>query len=278
MKYFLTLFCLFMTQSVLAWGPTGHRVVGEVATQYLNSKTLKKVEAILEGQSLARVSTWSDEIKSDPENYKYTFNWHYTTWSTDDHDHSEHQETSSTGFLLKSIREQLDVLKDRKASREKKEFALKFIVHLVGDLHMPLHVGTGSDQGGNFCKVTFMGRPTNLHALWDEGMISFAGLSFTELARFVTEDKSQADIKLARQGTIIDWALESKKIVPTLYPTEVVTSTTPVSIKTYCKKEVLPEEMPQLSYEYSYRFMPVLNQRLFEGGIRLAKLLNENLK
>jgi len=278
MKYFLTLFCLMMTQSALAWGPTGHRVVGEVATQYLNSKTLKKVEAILEGQSLARVSTWSDEIKSDPQNYQYTFNWHYTTWSTDDHDHSEHQETSSTGFLLKSIREQLDVLKDRKASREKKEFALKFIVHLVGDLHMPLHVGTGSDQGGNFCKVTFMGRPTNLHALWDEGMISFAGLSFTELARFVTEDKSQADIKLARQGTIIDWALESKKIVPTLYPTEVVTSTTPVSIKTYCKKEVLPEEMPQLSYEYSYRFMPVLNQRLFEGGIRLAKLLNENLK
>ena len=278
MKHIFILVCLLFSQSVLAWGPTGHRVVGEIATQYLNPKTLKKVESILDGQSLARVSTWSDEIKSDPENYQYTFNWHYTTWSTNDDQHSEHEENPSTGFLLKSIREQLDVLKDRKSSSDKKAFAIKFIVHLIGDLHMPLHVGTGSDQGGNLCKVSFMGRVTNLHSLWDEGMISFTALSFTELARFITEDKTKDDIKHARLGEVLTWAEESKKIVPTLYPAEVVMTSAPLSMKTYCKKDVLAEEMPHLSYEYSYRFMPILNQRLFEAGVRLAKILNENLR
>lgn len=278
MKTIIAALALVSSSAVFAWGNTGHRVVGEVATRFLDDRVLLKAIKILKGQSLARVSTWPDEIKSEPATYQHTFNWHYTTWHTDDHEHSEAEENMTTGFLLKSINEQLAVLKDPKASDEQKAFSLKFIVHLVGDIHMPLHVGNGTDQGGNFCKVTYMGKPYNLHALWDEGMLDFTNLSYTELARFVSEGRTSEDVRAARTGTVVDWAHESKLIVPTVYPADVIPTQGPVSMRTYCKKEVLPEEMPKLSYEYAYKFMPVLEKRLYLAGIRLAMLLNQNLK
>jgi hypothetical protein len=278
MKIFIVALALLSSNAVLAWGNNGHRVVGEIATRFLDVDVLVKAHKLLNGQSLAQVSTWPDEIKSEPATYQYTFNWHYTTWQTEDHDHSENEENSSTGFLLKSINDQLAVLRDPKATDDQKAFSLKFVVHLIGDIHMPLHVGNGTDQGGNFCKVTYMGQATNLHALWDEGMIDFLKLSFTELAKFVSEGKNVDDFSVIRSGTVVDWALESKNIVPTLYPADVTPSSEPMSIRTYCKKDVLAEEMPKLSYEYAYKFVPVMEKRLHAAGVRLALLLNQNLK
>lgn len=278
MKTFIAALTLMSSSAVFAWGNTGHRVVGEVATRFLEIEVRVKAHKILKGESLARVSTWPDEIKSEPTTYSHTYNWHYTTWQTDDHDHSEHEESATTGLLLKSINDQTAVLRDPKASDEQKAFALRFLVHLIGDIHQPLHVGNGTDQGGNWCKVTFHNKAYNLHALWDEGMIDFTNLSYTELAKFVSEGRTIEDIKLARTGTVVDWARESKEIVPTLYPANVVQSPEPMSIRTYCQKEVKPEEMPKLAYEYSYRFMPIIEKRLYLAGVRLAQILNQNLK
>ncbi|HXH76301.1 MAG TPA: S1/P1 nuclease [Bacteriovoracaceae bacterium] len=264
----LLLASVLVTSEVFAWGATGHRAVGEIASEMLNASAGLKVHQILKGQSLARVSTWPDEIKSDPENYKYTYNWHYTDWPDEMH---EHNETDSSGMLMGSIDEQLKTLKDPKATDEKKAFALKFLVHLIGDLHMPLHVGNGLDQGGNFCKVIFHNKQTNLHALWDDGMISFTGLSFTELAKFVRLGTTAEEVQSWKQGSPLDWALESKQLRATIYPQEPQTS--------YCRKEtpVMEAEMPKLGYEYSYKFLPVVEKRLFQAGIRLAELLNKNL-
>lgn len=278
MKTFIAALALMSSGAVFAWGNTGHRVVGEVATKYLNVETLVKAHQILGGHSLARVSTWPDEIKSEPTVYQHTFNWHYTTWQTADHDHSEHEEDSSTGFLLKSINEQLAVLRDPNATNEAKAFSLKFIVHLVGDIHMPLHVGNGTDQGGNYCKVTYMGKAYNLHSLWDEGLIDFTNLSYTELAKFVKDGRTAEEFQHAKSGTVVDWARESKMIVPTLYPADVTPATEPMSMLKYCQKEVLPEDMPKLSYEYAYKHLPVIEKRLYQAGVRLAMLLNQNLK
>jgi hypothetical protein len=276
MKTFLASIILLSSGAVFAWGSTGHRVVGEVASRYLDVSVKLKVHKILKGQSLARVSTWPDEIKSDPASYQYTFNWHYTTWHSEDSEHSESEETASTGFLLKSISEQLSILKDSQSSEEQKSFALKFLVHLVGDLHMPLHVGNGTDQGGNLCQVSYMGKATNLHALWDEGLIDFSKLSYLELAKFVSEGRPLEEMKVARSGGILDWALESKLLVLTLYPADGLTSKDALSSRSYCKKEVHPNEIPKLSYEYAYRFMPVIEKRLFFAGVRLALLLNQH--
>jgi hypothetical protein len=275
MKLILAVLTLVSSQAVFAWGNTGHRVVGEVAQKYLNIETLVKVNKILKGQSMARVSTFPDDIKSDPSTYQHTFNWHYTTWPAGSHDHGAETEDNTSGFLLKSINEQLAILKDPASKEESREFALKFIIHLIGDLHMPFHVGNGTDQGGNYCKVTFHGKNYNLHSLWDEGMIDFTNLSFTELARFVKEGQTS---EFARTGDPKTWAQESKDILATAYPEDVIPTTEPLSIRNYCKKEVKPEEMPKLAYEYSYKFMPVIEKRLFLAGVRLAHLLNTALK
>lgn len=266
---------LFISTSAFAWGPTGHRAVGEIAEKFMDPRALLNARNILGGNTLARGATWPDEIKSEPAVYSYTYNWHYTDWADDAHDHDE---TNSSGKLMGSIDAQVAVLKDPNATQEQKAFALKFVVHLIGDLHMPLHVGNGLDQGGNFCKVSYMGQVTNLHALWDEGMINYTNLSFTEIAKFVTAGKTIEQMNVARSGSAIDWARESKNIRATMYPANVVEPQAPMSIKAYCQKEVPADQIPKLSYEYAYKFMPVLEERLFLAGVRLALVLNQALQ
>lgn len=266
-----------ITTNAFAWGPTGHRVVGAVAEKHLDIAVLSKIYKILGGQSLSRVSNWSDEIKSEPQTYQHTYNWHYTDWKDDDH---QHDETNSSGKLMTAINEQVAVLKDPNAALDKKNFALKFVVHLIGDLHQPLHVGNGLDQGGNKCKVQFHKKETNLHALWDEGMINFTNLSYSELAAYVAQGRTREQVLSWKSGTPIDWALESKELRGKIYPADVVPSEAPMSVKAYCRSDIVvtAETMPKLAYEYSYQYVPVVEQRLYQAGVRLALLLNEALK
>lgn len=268
----LILLSLLFPFSAFPWGATGHRAVGEIAQKNLSAKAAAEVTKILKGQNFARVATWPDEIKSEPESYKHTYNWHYTDWADD---MNQHDETNSSGKLMTSINDQLKVLKDPAATQENKLFALKFLVHLVGDLHQPLHVGNGVDQGGNACKVTYHGKSTNLHALWDEEMINFTNLSFTEFAKFASMGRTRAQRAEIMKGTPLDWALESKNLRATIYPDNVAPSKEPMSVKEYCRKEVTAEAQPKLEYGYAYKFMPVVERRIFEAGLRLAYLLNQ---
>lgn len=264
MKKILGLILLLNIESVWAWGQTGHRAVGEIAWRFLTLDTRLKLKNLIGDSTLAKVATWPDEIKSDPAQYKYTFSWHYTDWPDDA---PTYDEEHNGGSLIKSIREQILALRDPRQTPDKKIFAVKFLAHLIGDLHMPLHVGNGQDTGGNACRVTFMGTPTNLHSVWDEGMIDFTKLSFTEIANFVSQNKTKEQIESIAKGEVLDWALESKNIRLTLYPTA-----------PGCKAGATDvTEMPKLSYEYSYKFMPVVERRLFEAGVRLAEILNKNL-
>ncbi len=273
MKTLLSVLVLLSSSTVFAWGPTGHRVVGEIAEKHISVKTLSKVRGILKGETLARVSTWPDEIKSEPTKYSHTFNWHYTDWK-DDQDHHDHE--TSSGKLIPALEEQIATLKDDKKSDAEKAFALKFLVHLIGDLHMPLHVGNGVDQGGNFCRVFFQNSRTNLHAVWDEDMINFTKLSFTELASFVSRSHN-SKIAEYKSGSILDWALESKEIRQQIYPAPVKVDDANPSALTYCLRPYNEsnENLPKLSFEYSYKFVPVLEKRLYQGGVRLAKVLDD---
>lgn len=276
MKTLVLALSLF-SSTVFAWGPTGHRVVGHIAEKHLSVPAATKIYKWLNYNTLSRVANWPDEIKSEPETYSHTYNWHYTDWADESHDHDE---TSSSGRLLGAIREQVSVLKDPKASDEKKAFAVKFIVHLIGDLHQPLHVGNGLDQGGNKCKVIFQGKVSNLHAVWDEEMINFSRLSFTELAAYVSQGRSKEDVAAWAAGDVLDWALESKNIRAQIYPENVARPAEPQSVKQYCRADVTVQEseMPKIGYEYSYKFVPVMERRLFQAGLRLAMVLNEALK
>lgn len=274
MKFLILGLALVSTNS-FAWGPTGHRVVGEIAEGKLNPSTLKKVKEILKGKSLAGVANWPDEIRSEPEKYHDTFKWHYTDFPDE---MKSLDESKSSGLLTTSIQNQINILKDKKSTADQKEAALKFLVHLVGDLHMPLHVGNGKDRGGNWCHITFHGEKMNLHHLWDEAMIDFTKLSFTEISRLIQEGVTGDEIKSIQSGTVADWTIESRALRLEVYPAEVKASKKKTDYYNYCNKDGVSKDMkPALAWEYSYKFYPKLERQLLKGGLRLAQILNSEL-
>lgn len=280
MRPFRVLWCLSLllsAQQVSAWGQTGHRAIGEIAEAHMRPETVKKARALLDGHDLAYASTWADEIRSDPKRYGHTFNWHYTTWQDEDERFHSADETKDTGFLLTQVDKQLAILKNTRAPKTERAEALRFVVHLVGDAHQPLHVGGGNDRGGNTCRVTWFGKATNLHSVWDGEIIASNGLSYTELAGFASQGRTAADIAAAKRGDLRSWSQESKKLRADLYPPEAVAPNAPVTYLTYCREPVAAEAMPKLGYEYGYRFLPVVYDRLYLAGVRLARLLDETL-
>lgn len=278
----ILLFCLvFMsfTFSAFAWGPTGHRVVGEIAEKRLNFRVKKKLNSLLDGHSLARVSNWPDKIKSEPEKYSHTFRWHYTDWPLSS---QQYDFENNSGSLISSINKMIEQMKNKKLPKGDRAFAIKFLVHLIGDLHQPLHVGNGKDRGGNDCKVIFHDEKVNLHSLWDSKMILATRLSFKELTEFV-EVASKKEIKKYENGEVLDWARESRDLRPSLYPEDLNSlkqkKNSEDTLPSYCQKgkSLTDEELPKLGYKYSYRFLPIVEKRLLQAGVRLAKVLNENL-
>ena len=233
----------------LDWGDTGHRVVGEIANNHLSKRVQRKIRKLLNGQSLAMVSTYADAIKSDDAYRKYG-TWHYVNMNDD-----ETYETSKKnpkGDLVTGIARCKQVLMNATSSKEEKVFHLKMLVHLIGDLHQPLHVGRVSDRGGNDFKVQWFYKGSNMHRVWDSEMINSFNMTYTELANN-TNVLSKAQIKSLQEGTIVDWANESKEIAQKVY------------------RSAKPDE--NLRYRYMYDYFETVRTQLQKGGIRLAKVL-----
>ena len=158
------------------------------------------------------------------------------------------------GCVVSAIIKYSHVLRDKNASREDKIEALKFVVHFVGDVHQPLHLSRAHDEGGNDIKITFLENNTNLHSLWDSGMIRRTKKGWseyaTELAAHITPQQR------IQFGTVdpVAWATESHKLaVSNAYD--------------------VPKD-GRLGQDYLDKNIPVVNDRLSMAGVRLAVLLN----
>ncbi|UYQ92594.1 S1/P1 nuclease [Chitinophaga horti] len=239
-----------------AWGPIGHRVVGEIATNHLSAKAKKGIAALIGRETLAMISNWPDFIKSDTTNkYSHTSKWHYVDFPGNiSRAELERDLKAMKGEnLYTQILATTKQLKDPSLSKEKKVEALKWLVHLVGDLHQPLHVGRDEDQGGNKISIFWFDRPSNLHRLWDEHLIEFQQYSYTEYTR-ILDIASPAQVKAYQGGSVIDWLYESHVL----------------SDKVYARTK----DQEKLSYRYNYIFVNDLNNQLLKGGLRLAAILN----
>lgn len=233
------------------WGATGHRTIGKIAEDYLNSKTKRKIAEILNGQSLALVSTFADEIKSD-ERYRKFNSWHYINMPFDVK--YEDSDKNPKGDLVVGIKKCKEVLTDANASKEDKVFYLKMLVHLIGDLHQPMHVGRTEDKGGNDIQVQWFGKGTNLHRLWDSDMINTFNMTYTELSDNASKI-SKEQVKYLQKGTLADWANETQQH----------------AINVYGSVEI----GEKLGYKYMYDNFDLARTQLQIGGIRLAKVLND---
>ena len=234
--------------SLFAWGPNGHRIVGRIAMNHLTDEAARAIECLLGPEELDQVSTWPDEIRSDP-NWKKADPWHFL--SIDDAETLETTARNPAGDVLEAIQRFTAVLRDPQATRESKQEALRFLVHFVGDIHQPLHVGRRADFGGNSIKVTLIGQETNLHSVWDSGMIDNEKLSFSEFAAFIDHPTLQ-ELQTWQSAPPADWANESKAL----------------------RDRVYQIGDGKLSYEYVYKNIPLVKRRLLQGGVRLAGLLN----
>lgn len=243
------LFPVFQSFAVEDWGPTGHRAVGKIAEKYLTPEVAYIVEEILNGQSLAMVSTFADEIRSD-DRYKEFAPWHYVNFPFDST--YEDSPKSENGDIIVAINKCVEILKS-KDTQEEKAFYLKLLVHFIGDLHQPLHVGLAEDKGGNTFQVQWFDEGTNLHWVWDEKILEQFGMSYSELAEN-TKKLSKEEIETIKKGTVEDWMYESRALCMDVY------EHTKVGEK--------------LSYEYMYRYTTTVRNQLQKGGIRLAEMLN----
>lgn len=263
-----TLIVLFLllnwTSSVEAWGPNGHRIVAQIADNHLSKNARDAVNGLI-GRSvpLALISTWADEIKSDPS-WRHASPWHYVNIPPD-----ESIETSwrnPRGDVIEAIQRFEGVLRDRDANREEKAEALKFLVHLVGDVHQPLHVGYASDRGGNDVRVRWFGKSTNLHAVWDEHLIEAQKLSYTEFVSFIDQRvfrrKTLSTGWSVEGSSVVHWARESRRLLPGVYDFGSASS----------------GKTPNLGYEYISRHTETVKQRLLVAGYRLAYMLNDIFK
>ncbi len=252
---FSVVFVVFFSSSSLIasedWGKTGHRTMGEIATKHLSKKAAKKISALLGGESLAFVSTYADEIRSDDAYRKYA-PWHYVSFPFGAR--YENTPKNKRGDIIMGIQNCIDVLKDATSSQKDKEFYLRMLVHFIGDLHMPLHVGLKEDKGGNSFKVKWFGKQTNLHSVWDTKIIEGYAMSYTELTNNV-DVLSKKEIQTIQSGAVTDWMYESRALCEDVYANTSVGD--------------------NLGYKYMYRYVNVSRKQLQKAGLRLASILNE---
>ena len=226
----------------------------------LTPKAKAGIKELLDpGETLADASTWADEIRRErPE----TGAWHYVNVPITEEKYDK-KFAPAQGCVVTKIDDWRKVLADKNASREERREALKWIVHLVEDLHMPLHVGHRDDRGGNQLQVRFFDDGTNLHRLWDSGIIERESKDeevwVRQLTTLVQAEDSQA--KNWRKGTVEDWANESLADAKLAYRP-------PGSLA-----ELQPGE--KLGADYQRFALPIARRRLAQAGVRLAEVINE---
>ena len=253
----LLLGCL-LTSPARAWGPLGHAVVAELAERQLDPRAEAEVRRLLapEGHDrLAQIASWADEIQDDPSMaalWRETRALHYVNFPRGNCHYEPPRDCPDGRCVVGALAHYTAVLADAGRSDDERRNALKFVVHFVGDVHQPLHAGWRDDKGGNTYQVQFAGKGSNLHRVWDSGLLATRGLDMTAYA----DALAAAPAPLASSGAFAAWAEASCRIVatPGFYP-----------------------DGHFIDEAYVERWRPVAEQRLREAGQRLAEVLDRAL-
>jgi hypothetical protein len=234
------------------WGQIGHYVTGEIAEYHLTEKAREQVNNILGNTSMALATVWMDDIRSD-SNYNYTSTWHWATIPNGMtyEEAAEYQEED--GDIIWALETLIAELKEGGLTENEEREKLKMVMHMVGDIHQPLHVGTGDDRGGNDVRVQWMGGNSNLHRVWDSDIINSFQMSYTELARELNT-ATPDQIAEWQKATVRDWAHESMSYRDRVYD--------------------LPSNV-RLGFEYRFYNKDIIYLRLLQAGVRMAGVLND---
>jgi hypothetical protein len=271
MKKYAVVFSFLILLSVpsLAWGPEGHRIVGDIAETRLTATARLHVKELLGNDDLAAVSVWADEIKGErPE----TYGWHFVDIPMDAGGFSEQRDCfrpdekhpytlqDHHNCVVDRITMFERVLADRNAPRQDRIEALKFLVHFVGDVHQPMHA-MGEARGGNDVHVSEFGStqcgkyPCNLHFAWDTRLIEHAGFSEERYVSRLNELIASRKLTVQAGGTPAEWANESFLLA----------------------KKVWLNDGGAVDETYYENDIGIVDRRLALAGIRLARMINQAL-
>ena len=253
----LVLFLMFPIKALDAWGPEGHRIVAIIAQDRLSPNTREIIRKEFNIKNLADVANWADVIKKrDPKpDLK-----HYANIAEDAWTYNQMRDCPEKKCVTEKIREFEIILADKNRPHPARKEAFKFLVHLVADIHQPMHLGNREDRGGNEIDVMFRGEHTNLHALWDSGLIFLEGNSLVQYAEILDARTTETEIRDWIKSYVVDWSNESRALVLKYgYP-------------------LARTEEAELTREYIERGRSVIEEQLRKAGIRLAHILNRSLQ
>ena len=270
-----------------AWGPQGHRVIGLIADGHLKSEVKELIAEKFNINSLADVATWADRTR---KKRKEESSWHYTNIEEGQWTYDAERDCPDRACVTEKIHEFSSILSSTPL-RERKD-ALKFLVHFVGDVHQPLHLGNLKDRGGGTLRFLYKGKVASLHYLWDGGLIDWGGeppqvgvaadsnaavtqprppkawslfpagvarsrrvggASLLKYAARLNGRVSEVEVATWSLSTVSDWANESRSLA---------------------LKEAYNVDKDDLSKAYIKRGQEIINLRLTQAGVRLAHLLN----
>jgi hypothetical protein len=251
-----SLLILVLAAALLSWGVTGHRAIGKIAEGHLTSPAKAAVHELIGDTTLAEISTWPDEVRSQPA-YRNTAPWHYINLplGLSFADFETTVKGMSQANVYSALRQQEQILGSAATTRFQKVEALKYIVHFVGDLHQPMHVSREEDKGGNTIQLNYDGNGTNLHALWDSKLIDHQGLSYEQMAEKY-DHATPAQIKQWQSDPMIQWIWESYQ----------------ASSKLYGEVDGMTSRAIDDSYYQAH--IAIVQDRIEKAGIRLAGVLN----
>jgi hypothetical protein len=250
----------------MGWGGLGHRATGHVAQAYLSPQARQAVNALMRGGNLADASTWADGVRSDPA-YNHASWYHFEKVQDGvpylNHLRSLPADMRDKGSVVQGLLVAQRTLEDSRRGFADKEVALKFLVHFIGDLHQPLHSGRPEDKGGNKIPVTWFNTPTNLHSVWDTGMIMvghadlFQGLPPTAdfsvpYTRWILEAFKNNQLPPRTRDNPESWLIGSMQHRPRAYDPAYNTNQT----------------------SYMNANLPVVDWRVHTAGLRIADTLN----
>ncbi|MGH8084304.1 MAG: S1/P1 nuclease [Lysobacter sp.] len=247
---------LLMAGPVGAWGPQGHRLVAALAWSGLTPQARGEILVLLAGEpdpSLPGIANWADQLRAaDPDLGKRSAPWHYVNIAEEDCQYDAARDCPGGNCVVGAIDRQLAILADHGQPLAARRQALKFVVHFVGDVHQPLHAGYGHDKGGNTVQINLDGDGSNLHRLWDSGLLNTAGLGDAAYLRHL----QSLPLTVGLDAGPAEWAETSCAITvqPGLYPAGA-----------------------KIDDAYVQRWRPMAEAQLRRGGARLAVLLNQAL-
>lgn len=234
------------------WGQKGHDVTAFIAEQHLTPSAKAACDSILDGKSIVYWANWADNACHTPE-YAHTKTWHYRNIDAgQDYDRAPR---NNNGDVTTAIMLNYSKLQDPGATKAEKATALKLLVHFVGDIHQPMHMGHLSDRGGNGVKVKFFNRDRNLHGVWDSDILEAGhNWTFTEWQQQIDRATPAETKAILSSSDPNDWGKETFGHATDIY------NRTP--------------DGTTIEYTYIGEWTPLIEQQLLKGGLRLANLLN----